>query len=51
MTRQRRVFKSSSFGTFTGAANTAPVFFPASALPRWKKGNFAHMLSSLPDEA
>jgi hypothetical protein len=51
MTRKRRVFKSSSFGPFSGAANTAPVFFPGSARPGWKKGVFALMLSSLPDEA
>jgi len=33
------------------AALVRAVFFPASALSCWKKGNFARMLSSLPDEA
>jgi hypothetical protein len=37
MTRKRRVFTSSSFGMFSGAANTAPVFFQALRFPTGKR--------------
>jgi hypothetical protein len=45
MARERDMFSSSSFGTFPGAANTAPVFFPVvreslrayPCSPAWKK--------------
>jgi hypothetical protein len=49
-TRKWRVFKSSSFGTFSGAVNTAPVLLRA-APPAWKKDISALMLSSPPDDS
>jgi hypothetical protein len=38
------MFSSSSFGTFSGAANTAPVFFPAGCAGMLKKAVGAPML-------